>query len=306
VFVFFRTLAYFIIAVTVAGLIAAVLLAHPISAPVTDADLHAAEQLGIVKDLNLPPLSGWLIMHNGGARPTMVFIHGRSSNRMQMFPLAKAFFDRGFNAVLWDLRHHGNSRGDETYGKQEVPDVLRVVDHIRNEPAVDPKRIDLLGFSLGAGMSIGAASADPGCAIHAIVADSPYANLRDTGFWYVRLFGRVPESIAWPVAFITLNFGAWMSDLDTRRLNPSDWAASVRVPVLLIQGEKDRRVNPDSSSRIFAKLGSKKDLWVVPGAGHTEAFYKNPQTYVDRVTTFFADSVRAGCVPASRTGILGT
>jgi len=29
-------------------------------------------------------------------------------------------------------------------------------------------------------------------------------------------------------------------------------------------------------------------LWLVPGAGHTAAFYMNPQTYVDRVSTFFA------------------
>jgi pimeloyl-ACP methyl ester carboxylesterase len=296
VFSFFRALAYFCVAVALAGLIGAVVLAHPISAPVTDADLQLARQLGIVKDLNLPPLSGWLITHADGVRPTIVFIHGRSSNRMQMLPLATAFFDRGFNAVLWDLRHHGNSPGNETYGKREIPDVLRVVDQVRLQPGVDRERVDLLGFSLGAAMSIGAGSADPACAIHAIVADSPYANLRDTGFWYVRLFGRVPRLVAWPVAFIMLNFGAWMSDLDTSRLNPVDWAASVRAPALIIQGEKDRRVNPDSSSRIFANLGLWKELWIVPDAGHTEAFYKNPQSYVDRVTAFFARSDRPACV----------
>jgi hypothetical protein len=49
--------------IVIAGLIAAVVLSHPISARVTDADLHNAQQLGIVKDLNLPPLSGWLITH---------------------------------------------------------------------------------------------------------------------------------------------------------------------------------------------------------------------------------------------------
>jgi alpha-beta hydrolase superfamily lysophospholipase len=72
-------------------------------------------------------------------------------------------------------------------------------------------------------------------------------------------------------------------------LNPSDWAAFVRAPVILIQGERDRRVNPDSSAKIFANLGSKKELWGVPGAGHTEAFYRNPQEYVDRVAAFFSN-----------------
>ncbi|HLH30662.1 MAG TPA: alpha/beta fold hydrolase, partial [Terriglobia bacterium] len=195
---------YLTAAILVIGLMAAILLAHPLSAHVTDSDLDKARQLGIVKELNLPPLSGWLIVHPKSIRPTIVFLHGRSSNRMQMFPLAKIFFDRGFNTVLWDLRHHGNSGGEETYGKAEIPDVLRVVDRVRSDKAVDPRQIDLLGFSLGAAMSIGAASADSSSMIHAIAADSPYANLSDTGFWYVRLFGRVPRPVAWPVAFITL------------------------------------------------------------------------------------------------------
>jgi uncharacterized protein len=286
--VLIRTLIYLGIAAVFTGLVAAVILSHPFSPRVTHEDFLAARQLGIVKDLNLPPLSGWLIVHPDGVRPTIVFLHGRSSNRMQMFPLAKAFFARGFNIVLWDLRHHGNSGGNETYGKTEIPDVLRVVERIRTDSAVDSHQIDLLGFSLGAAMSIGAASADSAHSINAVVADSPYADLRDTGFWYVRLFGRVPRAAAWPVAFITLKFGAWVSDVDPDLLNPSEWATSVHVPVLLIQGDRDRRINPDSSAKIFAKLPSNKDLWLVPGAGHTEAFYRNPQAYVDRVSAFFA------------------
>jgi pimeloyl-ACP methyl ester carboxylesterase len=207
---------------------------------------------------------------------------------MQMFPVAKAFFDRGFNAVLWDLRHHGNSGGAATYGKAEIQDVLRVIEQVRGDKSVDPQQVSLIGFSLGAAMSIGAASADSARTIHAIAADSPYANLRDTGFWYVRLWGRVPSAVAWPVASIALTFGSWVSDVDAGELNPSDWATSVRAPVLLIQGEKDRQVNPDSSAKIFANLGSNKELWVVAGAGHTEAFYRDPQEYIDRVAEFFS------------------
>jgi pimeloyl-ACP methyl ester carboxylesterase len=283
-----KTLLGFGIATVVLGLIAAFVLIHPYSAHVTGEDLHFARRLGIVKDLDLPPLSGWLIIHPDGVRPTIVFIHGRSSNRMQMFPVAKAFFDRGFNVVLWDLRHHGNSGGEATYGKAEIQDVLRVIEQVRADQSVDPQQVSLLGFSLGAAMSIGAASADSGRTIHAIAADSPYANLRDTGFWYVRLWGRVPRAVAWPVASIALTFGSWVSDVDAGELNPSDWATSVRAPVLLVQGEKDRRVNPDSSAKIFANLGSNKELWVVPDAGHTEAFFKNPQEYIDRVAEFFS------------------
>ena len=216
---------------------------------------------------------------------------------MQMFPLAKAFFERGFNAVLWDLRHHGNSTGAETYGKHEIGDVIRVVETIGADPSVDPDRVALLGFSLGAAMSLGAASADAECRISGVVADSAYGSLRDTGFWYVRLFGNIPRPIAWPAAFVMLSFGSWISDLELDRLNPRDWATSVRAPVLVIHGEKDRQVKPGSGQEIYMRLPEPtKEIWLVPDAGHTKAFFKNPAEYVDRVSTFLARANRPTCL----------
>jgi pimeloyl-ACP methyl ester carboxylesterase len=217
---------------------------------------------------------------------------------MQMFPLAKMFFEKGHNVVLWDQRHHGNSDGAETYGKYEVPDVLRVIDHIRTDSSVDASRISLVGFSLGAAMAIGAAGADTECRINAVISDSPYANLRETGHWYIRLFGRLPAFLAWPAAIVTTGFGSWISGLDMSSLNPRDWATSVQAPVLLIHGEKDRRIPPDSSREIYARLPSfRKELWLVPGAGHTQAFSKNASAYLERVTQFIDAAGPVHCVP---------
>ncbi len=294
--VLWAALGYFGLGSAIAGGIVGMLFLHPFSPRITDKNLLQAQQLGAVRELQLPPLSGWLIAHREGVHPTIVFLHGRSSNRMQMFSVAKAFFERGFNAVLLDSRRHGNSGGAVSYGTREIPDVLRVVDYVRRDPAVDPDRVYLLGFSFGAAIAIGAASVDHACAIRAVVADSPYASLRDTGFWYMRLFGRIPGFIVWPAGLVAVDLSAWIANLDIRHLNPADWAGSIGVPVLLIHGEKDRWINPDSSAQIFANLRSKKELWRVPGSGHTEAFRKNPAGYVDRVSTFFSTADEA-CIP---------
>src|SRR4030095_2807663 len=158
-----------------------------------------------------------------------------SSNRMQMFPLAESLFKRGFNVVLWDLPYHGDSRGSATYGQHEVRDLLHVVKTISLNPAVDAHRVSLIGFSLGAGVTIGAAASEEQCLISAVVADSPYASLRETAHWYVRLYGIIPDAFVWPTAAITVRFGSWWSQLDVDRLNPRDWAVNVRVPALIIQ-----------------------------------------------------------------------
>src|SRR5262245_66006784 len=121
---------------------------------------------------------------------------------MQMFPLGESLFKRGFNVVLWDLPYHGNSGGSATYGQHEVRDLLRVVKMVSGNAAVDPRRVSLIGFSLGAAVTIGAAASNEQCLISAVVADSPYASLRETAHWYVRLLGQIPEAVVWAVAAI--------------------------------------------------------------------------------------------------------
>jgi fermentation-respiration switch protein FrsA (DUF1100 family) len=78
-------------------------------------------------------------------------------------------------------------------------------------------------------------------------------------------------------------------------MNPSDWAVSVRAPTLLIEGEEDRQISPNSSDEIYEKLRSEKELWHVPNTGHTEAFYNNPAGYIDRIAAFFSEPHRRTC-----------
>jgi uncharacterized protein len=277
------------------GLALGFIFLHPLSRAISSSDLAEARRLGIVESLDIPPLSGWLIRHPEDHLPTIVLTHGRSSNRMQMFPLSESLFKRGFNVVLWDLPYHGNSGGNATYGQHEVRDLLRVVQTVSLNPAVDPRRVSLIGFSLGAGVTIGAAASDEQCLISAVVADSPYASLRETAHWYVRLYGNIPEPVVWPTAAITVGFGSWLSQLDVDRLNPRDWAANVRVPALIIQGAFDRQVKPDGGREIFNRLPAVKEFWLVANAGHTDAFQKNPDIYTERVAEFFTRNNQSSC-----------
>ena len=64
-------------------------------------------------------------------------------------------------------------------------------------------------------------------------------------------------------------------------------------PVMLIHGGSDSRVPLVGSQRLLANAMGPKELWVVPEAGHLEAFTMNPQVYLERLTTFLARSLRA-------------
>lgn len=291
-------LLYFGLTSLLAGAALGLGFIYPFSRSVSKADERRLAEMGVVRPLDVEPLSGLLVVHPEGRRPTIIFIHGRSANRMQMFPLARRLFREGYNAVLWDLRGHGNSGGRPAYGKYEAQDVVRVVDQVRGDPSVDPDRIALVGFSLGAAMAIGAAAADGECRISGVVADSPYADFQRTAFRYMRLFGWIPSFMVWPAAKVAFLTGGWASGADLDRLNPRDWAASVRAPTLLIHGTKDWRITPDNSREILARIPVRKELWMVEGAGHTGAFAKDEEGYTRRVVDFLSSVSRAECVAA--------
>jgi fermentation-respiration switch protein FrsA (DUF1100 family) len=61
------------------------------------------------------------------------------------------------------------------------------------------------------------------------------------------------------------------------------------VPVLFIAGSNDKRMPPDVAQRLFnAAQSPEKELVIIPGAGHGEAFRTDRRRYLDAVFRFFA------------------
>jgi alpha-beta hydrolase superfamily lysophospholipase len=72
-------------------------------------------------------------------------------------PAAKALHDAGFNVVLFDLRHHGESESARTlmsYGPIEARDFVAAVNYARSRPDVDGQRIGAFGISMGGNIAL--------------------------------------------------------------------------------------------------------------------------------------------------------
>ena len=92
--------------------------------------------------------------------------------------LAHRLFEEGYNLLLFDLRGHGSSEGDQISGGYfERWDVLGAYDYLVEERGVTAGKVGLMGYSMGGVTSILAAVEEPGIA--AIVADSPFAAATD-------------------------------------------------------------------------------------------------------------------------------
>ena len=74
---------------------------------------------------------------------------------IDFLPRYKALHDAGYNVLAYDLRNHGQSEGTiTTLGYAEVDDVRGAVAYLLTRPEVNPKRIGLVGCSMGSAVAI--------------------------------------------------------------------------------------------------------------------------------------------------------
>ena len=231
-------------------------------------------------------LSGWYL-HGVQGRPTIIFVHGIGSIRTgdNAMALAARLVSHGYNVLLFDLRAHGSSGGDKVSGGvHEQQDVLGAVDFLLGQ-RLPVGNIGLLGFSMGAATALLAASQEP--VIHAVVADSPYANASDL---MARETARKTVLPRW-LASIFVPTAKLMADklhgVDVGTLVPEDAVKNLSYPILVIHGEGDTRIPFDHAVKVHraAPLGS--SIWLVPDVDHVDTFSAYPDEYVDRIMTYY-------------------
>jgi dipeptidyl aminopeptidase/acylaminoacyl peptidase len=75
--------------------------------------------------------------------------------------------------------------------------------------------------------------------------------------------------------------------LNFSQASPARALSEVVTPVLLIHGSDDRNIPPQQSDRLAGQRLQATVLWRVAGAGHVEAFSKEPAEFSRRVLAWF-------------------
>ena len=209
-------------------------------------------------------LNAWFLparTGNGGkAKGTVLFLHGNAENISTHFLSVAWMPGEGFNALIFDYRGYGDSEGVPSLAGMQL-DIDAAMRHLVEDPAIDPDRIVVYGQSLGGALAI------------AYVAHSAYrshirAVVIDSAFSDYRLIVRQKLAstwLTWPLQWLP-----WMTVDDT--YSPAASVASISpLPLLLLHGDKDEVVPFEHSQMLFELARDPKELWIVPGAGHTES-----------------------------------
>ena len=237
------------------------------------------------------PLRGWFVPAEGSDRVVLI-VHGRNSNRTgddgQYVPHAAALAAHGYNALLFDLRGHGESGGVRyTLGTAEQRDVLGAVAYLKSR-GFAPERMGFWSHSMGAATVLLASAVSPD--VRTIVADSSFARLEDLLDEELPRASGLPGFFNPPILFFARTvFGA-----DARILNPVEVVADLPPDSLfIIHGQADGLIPVDHARRIAAAAGpAVYDLWLVPDARHDRVSTVVPERYETRVLAFFDEKLR--------------
>jgi fermentation-respiration switch protein FrsA (DUF1100 family) len=166
----------------------------------------------------------------------------------------------GFNVLALDYRGYGRSAGSPTLPGMQL-DIDAAMAALLARRDVDPKRIFILGQSLGGALAIHYAANSPRRGhVRAVIADSAFSDYRAIGREKL-----AAGLLTWPLQ--------WLASVSVN--NDYSPVASVHAlsptPLLLIHGGDDSLVPPHHSKRLYEKAAEPKDMWLVPQAGHIQA-----------------------------------
>jgi uncharacterized protein len=226
-----------------------------------------------------------------GSQRTVVLSHGITWSRVRSMTYAMPFYRRGFNVLIYDLRHHGNSGGPNTsFGYYEKDDLKVMVDWALAQLGPGG-RVGTFGESLGAATTLQHAAIDPRIAF--AVADCSFSDFPTLLRFRLREDYKVLP--AFPLLNLAQFFTRLLAGWSFEQASPLPLIPRIQTPVFFIHGQKDTYVPTKMAQELYAaKQQGIRKLYIAPNAGHAETLLKNPVEYDQQMGEFLNE---IGLVP---------
>lgn len=206
-------------------------------------------------------LHGWWLPAKGVAKGTVLFFHGNAENISTHIANVYWLPAQNYNVFLPDYRGYGKSEGEPTLaGVQD--DLNSAMKYLLQRKDIDTERIVILAQSLGGAMAIYNVAHSPYRAkIKALISESAFSDYRNltreklASFW-------LSWPLQWPLSFLIDNDYSPLTVVN--KISP--------IPLLIVHGEKDKVVPLAHGQILFDAAAQPKEMWMVEGGGHLEAF----------------------------------
>jgi fermentation-respiration switch protein FrsA (DUF1100 family) len=205
--------------------------------------------------------------------PVVAYFHGNGGNIGHRSERLRAFARLGYGVLLLEYRGFGGNPGVPSEAGL-IADGAAALDFL-GRCGIGTERIVLYGESLGSGVAVALAAQR---SIAALILEAPFTS--------------VAEVAQYHYAFVPAY--ALVRD----RFDSAARIGSVRAPILVLHGERDRVVPLRFGRALFDAAPEPKEMWVARGAGHEDlAFFgvcETVRSFIERRAGLAAGS-KAAC-----------
>ncbi|RKQ33870.1 alpha/beta hydrolase [Oceanobacillus halophilus] len=233
-------------------------------------------------------LKAKLIENDTLQNKAVILAHGYRSTSESMGQYAKFYYDQGFDVLIPDARGHGESEGDYIgYGWHDRLDYLGwielLIDRYKSE------QILMHGNSMGASAVLMTSGEDLPEEVKGIIADSGYTTVKEELTHQLRHLYNLP---AFPLLHLTSIMTVIRSGYSFEEASALNQVKENNLPIFLVHGEEDELVPTEMAKELYEAAAGGKELWLVPGAGHTDAYDIATEEYQDRLVDFIKQTIK--------------
>ena len=243
------------------------------------------------------PLSGRLTTVDGVEIAYEHFKNGRDS----LVIICPGFFNSKSNSairlsiglvadshdvMIFDFRGHGESGGKFAWTAKEPLDLEAVLDHAVSQGY---KKIGLMGFSLGAAISIIVAASRPEVKSMVLISAPTSFWRMDYNFWEPGMLSDLKANLEckWE------GKGVRPGSIFLPKVRPIDRIAGIKAPMLFIHGDRDWVIKDYHSKKLYdAATAEDKKLAIIPKGLHAERLIEEyPEKMKELVSDWFRETL---------------
>jgi fermentation-respiration switch protein FrsA (DUF1100 family) len=238
------------------------------------------------REVDIPSLFGYqiktLLVEPHQTNRYIIISHGVTETKINSIKYANLFLARGFNALIYDHRRHGESGGKTTsFGHYEKFDLKTVVDWLKNEKGPHLE-LGIHGESMGAAtMLLYAGLLEDGADFY--IADCPFSDFKEQLAYLIKKDFKLIPGLLLPIGDALLRL---RDKYSIRNVSPISVIENIKHPVLFIHSRKDDFILPSMSKDLFEQKKGPKMLYIAENGRHAQSFNENRADYEQVIDEF--------------------
>jgi pimeloyl-ACP methyl ester carboxylesterase len=229
------------------------------------------------------PTECWLIKADSSIG-TVIVCHGYGGCKSTMLDKANEFLAMNYSVLLLDFMGSGGSPGNCcTIGFNESQQVKSCTQYLSVH---GEKNVILFGTSTGA-VAIMKSLGEDSLKVSAAILECPFGSMYATTCARFNIL----EIPSFPMAGLLVFWGGVENGFWAFGHNPTEYAKTIHVPVLLMYGEKDEKVSRKEIDEIYSNISSTKKLITFAQAGHENYLTQYGIPWRKAVTEFLGSRV---------------